>query len=81
MYEKDGGIPAIEEIKFSLSANRGCFGSCSFCAIAFHQGRIVTARSDDSLIKEAEIMTKEKGFQGLYTRRRGPYGKLYASCL
>ena len=72
MYEKDGGIPAIEEIKFSLSANRGCFGSCSFCAIAFHQGRIVTARSDDSLIKEAEIMTKEKDFKGYIHDVGGP---------
>ena len=55
MYEKMGGIPAIEEIKFSLSANRGCFGNCNFCAIVFHQGRIVTSRSDKSLIEEAEI--------------------------
>ena len=64
MYEKMGGIPAIEEIKFSLSANRGCFGNCNFCAIVFHQGRIVTSRSDKSLIEEAEIMTSEKDFKG-----------------
>lgn len=72
MYEKMGGVPAIEEIKFSLSANRGCFGSCSFCAIAFHQGRIVTSRSDESLIKEAEEMTKEKDFKGYIHDVGGP---------
>ncbi len=72
MYEKMGGIPAIEEIKFSLSANRGCFGSCSFCAIAFHQGRIVTSRSDESLIKETEEMTNEKDFKGYIHDVGGP---------
>ena len=51
MYEKDGGIPAIEEVKFSLISNRGCFGSCNFCALAFHQGRVVTARSHSSIIR------------------------------
>ena len=45
IYEKDGGIPALNEIKFSLTSNRGCFGGCSFCALTFHQGRIVQVRS------------------------------------
>ena len=53
-YEKDGGIPAIEEVKFSLVSSRGCSGNCSFCAITFHQGRIVTSRSEDSIVEEAE---------------------------
>lgn len=64
IYEKDGGVPAIQEVKFSLSANRGCFGSCNFCALAFHQGRIVTSRSDESLVKEATEMTKMPDFKG-----------------
>ena len=72
MYEKMGGIPAIEEIRFSLSANRGCFGNCNFCAIVFHQGRIVTSRSDKSLIEEAEIMTSEKDFKGYIHDVGGP---------
>ncbi|MDD5945843.1 MAG: YgiQ family radical SAM protein [Clostridia bacterium] len=72
MYEKDGGVPAIEEIKFSLSANRGCFGNCSFCAIVFHQGRIVTSRSDESLIDEAKLMTEDKDFKGYIHDVGGP---------
>lgn len=72
MYEKMGGIPAIEEIKFSLSANRGCFGNCNFCAIVFHQGRIVTSRSDKSLLEEAEIMTSETDFKGYIHDVGGP---------
>lgn len=53
IYEEAGGIPAISEIKFSLTSNRGCFGGCSFCALTFHQGRIIQTRSHESLIKEA----------------------------
>lgn len=64
VYEKDGGVPAIQEVKFSLTANRGCFGGCNFCALAFHQGRIVTSRSDESLIAEAEEMTQMPDFKG-----------------
>lgn len=64
MYEKEGGVPAISEVKFSLTANRGCFGSCNFCALAFHQGRIVTSRSDESLIAEVREMTKMPDFKG-----------------
>lgn len=72
MYEKDGGIPAISEVKFSLAANRGCYGNCSFCALAFHQGRIVTSRSDESLIKEAEEMTRMPDFKGYIHDVGGP---------
>lgn len=71
-YEKDGGIEAIKEVKFSLSANRGCFGGCNFCALSFHQGRIVTSRSDDSLIAEAKEMTKDKDFKGYIHDVGGP---------
>ncbi|MBU5464527.1 YgiQ family radical SAM protein [Anaerotignum sp. MSJ-24] len=72
MYEKYGGIPAIEEIKFSIAANRGCFGNCNFCAIVFHQGRRVTARSDDSIVEEAKQMTEEKDFKGYIHDVGGP---------
>ena len=63
-YAKSGGIPAMGEIRFSLIHNRGCFGSCSFCALTFHQGRIVTARSNDSVVREAEKLKELKGFKG-----------------
>ena len=58
MYEKDGGIPAIEEVKFSITHNRGCFGACNFCAIAFHQGRSVRSRSIESVAEEAKKAVK-----------------------
>jgi len=64
VYEKDGGIPAIAEIKFSLTSNRGCFGGCSFCALTFHQGRRVQVRSHESIIEEAKAMTKKPDFKG-----------------
>ncbi|MBQ9030188.1 MAG: YgiQ family radical SAM protein [Parasporobacterium sp.] len=63
-YEARGGVPAISEIRFSLTSSRGCFGGCSFCALTFHQGRIVQARSHESLIREAQQMTKEPDFKG-----------------
>lgn len=72
IYDKDGGIKAIEEVKFSLSANRGCYGNCSFCALAFHQGRIVTSRSDDSLIREAKLMISDPDFKGYIHDVGGP---------
>lgn len=71
-YEKEGGVPAIKEIKFSLTSNRGCFGGCSFCALTFHQGRIVQVRSHESLIKEATAMTKDKEFKGYIHDVGGP---------
>ena len=63
-YEKDGGVPAISEVKFSLISNRGCFGGCSFCALTFHQGRIMQVRSHESLLDEAKMITQEKDFKG-----------------
>lgn len=71
-YEALGGVPAIQEIKFSLTSNRGCFGGCSFCALTFHQGRIVQVRSHESLVAEAKAMTKEKDFKGYIHDVGGP---------
>jgi len=71
-YEKLGGVMAISEIKFSLTSNRGCFGGCSFCALTFHQGRILQVRSHESLIKEAEAMTKDPDFKGYIHDVGGP---------
>lgn len=72
IYEKDGGIPAISEVKFSITSSRGCFGSCSFCAIAFHQGRTVTSRSHKSIIREAEMLTHDPDFKGYINDVGGP---------
>ena len=72
IYEEAGGIPAISEIKFSLTSNRGCFGGCSFCALTFHQGRIIQTRSHESLIKEAERMTHDPDFKGYIHEVGGP---------
>lgn len=72
IYEKDGGIPAIEEVKFSIVSSRGCFGNCSFCAITFHQGRIVQSRSADSIVQEAKDITEFKDFKGYIHDVGGP---------
>lgn len=71
-YEKYGGIEAIKEVKFSLTGSRGCFGGCNFCALAFHQGRIVTARSRQSLVNEAKQMVREPDFKGYIHDVGGP---------
>lgn len=71
-YEAAGGVPAIAEVKFSLTSNRGCFGGCSFCALTFHEGRIVQARSHESLVREAVRMTKDKDFKGYIHDVGGP---------
>ncbi len=71
-YEALGGVPAISEIKFSLTSNRGCFGGCAFCALTFHQGRVVQARSHESLIREAKGMTEEPDFKGYIHDVGGP---------
>lgn len=71
-YEKDGGVPAISEVKFSLISNRGCFGACSFCALTFHQGRIIQSRSHDSLLEEAQMFTKDPEFKGYIHDVGGP---------
>lgn len=71
-YEAAGGIPAIAEIKFSLCSNRGCLGECSFCALNFHQGRIIQTRSDESILAEAEAMTRDPEFKGYIHDVGGP---------
>ncbi len=71
-YEAEGGVPAISEIKFSLTSNRGCFGGCNFCALTFHQGRIVQVRSHESLVKEATQMTLDRDFKGYIHDVGGP---------
>lgn len=72
MYDAAGGIPALSEVKFSLVSCRGCFGGCSFCALTFHQGRIIQARSHESLIKEAKLMIEESDFKGYIHDVGGP---------
>ncbi|MCC8044248.1 MAG: YgiQ family radical SAM protein [Clostridiales bacterium] len=71
-YDAAGGIPALEEVKFSLISNRGCFGGCSFCALTFHQGRIVQVRSHDSIVREATLMTEDPDFKGYIHDVGGP---------
>lgn len=71
-YDKDGGVPALAEVQFSITSNRGCFGGCSFCAITTHQGRIIQTRSKQSLVREAETLTKEKDFKGYIHDLGGP---------
>lgn len=72
MYENKGGIPALEEVKFSLTSNRGCFGGCSFCALTFHQGRILQTRSHESILREAVRMTEDSDFKGYIHDVGGP---------
>ena len=71
-YEKAGGVPAIQEVKFSLISNRGCFGACSFCALTFHQGRIIQTRSHQSILSEAEKMVWDPDFKGYIHDVGGP---------
>ena len=72
MYEPLGGVPAIDEVRFSVIHNRGCFGGCSFCALTFHQGRIIQTRSQESILREAEGMTHSPGFKGYIHDVGGP---------
>ncbi|MDD6193662.1 MAG: YgiQ family radical SAM protein [Lachnospiraceae bacterium] len=72
IYEKQGGIPAISEVKYSLISNRGCFGGCNFCALTFHQGRIIQTRSHDSILAEAEKISRDPGFKGYIHDVGGP---------
>ena len=72
MYKAQGGVPAIEEVKFSITGSRGCFGNCNFCALSFHQGRIVQARSDKSIITEATNFTHDPNFKGYIHDVGGP---------
>lgn len=71
-YEAAGGVPAIKEVEFSLTHNRGCYGACNFCSIAFHQGRYVSVRSHESLLNEAELLTKSPHFKGYIHDVGGP---------
>ena len=81
-YEAAGGVPAIKEVKFSLTSNRGCFGECSFCALTFHQGRIVQARSRESLLSEAELMVQDPDFKGYIHDVGGPTANFrHAACV
>ena len=80
-YEAEGGVPAITEVKFSITHNRGCFGACNFCAIAFHQGRSVVSRSKESVLREAKKITTLDGFKGYINDVGGPTANFrYPSC-
>lgn len=76
-YDAAGGIPAFDEIRFSISSNRGCFGECSFCALAFHQGRMVQVRSRDSIMREAEVLTHDPEFKGYINDVGGPTANFF----
>ncbi len=71
-YEKDGGVPAMKELAFSLVSSRGCFGGCNFCALTFHQGRIIQARSHESIVEEAKLLIQDKNFNGYINDVGGP---------
>lgn len=80
-YEAMGGVPAIKEVEFSITHNRGCFGGCNFCSIAFHQGRYITSRSEESIVKEAELLTKLPNFKGYIHDIGGPTANFrFPSC-
>ena len=72
MYDSMGGVPAIEEVRFSVAHNRGCFGACNFCSLAFHQGRIISSRSHESVIREVTALTHHPGFKGYIHDVGGP---------
>ena len=72
MYDAMGGVPAIEEVRFSVIHNRGCFGACNFCSLAFHQGRIISSRSHESVVREVEALTRHPGFKGYIHDVGGP---------
>ena len=81
VYEKDGGVPAISEVEFSITSCRGCFGACNFCTLAFHQGRTITARSHESILREAEKFTKKPNFKGYIHDVGGPTANFrFPSC-
>lgn len=80
-YEALGGVAAIEEVKFSLTSNRGCFGGCSFCALTFHQGRIIQTRSHDAIIEEAKLLIADPDFKGYIHDVGGPTANFrHTSC-
>ncbi len=80
-YDEAGGVPAIEEVKFSLTSCRGCFGGCSFCALTFHQGRIIQTRSHEAIVEEAELIIKDPEFKGYIHDVGGPTANFrHTSC-
>ena len=76
-YDKAGGIPAFSEVRFSISSNRGCFGECSFCALTFHQGRVLQVRSHDSIMREAEALAHDPEFKGYINDVGGPTANFF----
>ncbi len=81
VYEKDGGVPSIQEVEFSITHNRGCYGFCNFCSIALHQGRRIQTRSEDSVLREAKSLTEKEGFKGYIHDVGGPTANFRApSC-
>ena len=81
VYEKEGGVPAIAEVTFSITHNRGCFGGCNFCALAFHQGRSVRSRSIESVVEEAKLITAMPDFKGYIHDVGGPTANFrYPAC-
>ncbi len=81
MYERDGGVPAIEEVKYSITSSRGCFGGCNFCALTFHQGRKVVSRSHASILEEARLIIGDKDFKGYIHDVGGPTANFrFPSC-
>ena len=80
-YDKIGGVPGIEEVEFSITHVRGCFGACNFCSLAFHQGRYITSRSKESIVKEAKLLTTLPGFKGYIHDIGGPSANFrFPSC-
>ncbi len=80
-YEAMGGVPAIKEVEFSVTHNRGCFGACNFCSIAYHQGRQIAVRSEESILKEVELLTKSPHFKGYIHDVGGPTANFrHVSC-
>jgi len=80
-YDSAGGVPALEEVRFSITSSRGCFGGCSFCALGLHQGRIVTSRSHESILAEARSFTRDPDFKGIIHDVGGPTANFrVASC-
>ena len=79
MYDAAGGVPAVEEVRFSIIGSRGCFGSCSFCALSFHQGRIVQGRGKESILQEAREITRDRDFKGYIHDLGGPTANFRAA--
>ena len=79
MYAEQGGVPALETVRFSLVSHRGCCGECSFCSLSLHQGRMVQSRSRESLVREARLLSQRDDFRGTITDIGGPTANLYAA--